>query len=104
MPERTNSYQNHQDPRPSQIFDAAARLSRRGPYQGTFNGQPISIEFNELPDYGQQIKIAGPMVGDVVVVDLYETYESSAVQHIVDGNVPENILEILSGLKPQKRS
>lgn len=83
--------------RPYQIFDAAARLGAR--YEGSFEGQTVSLQLNIRPDYCVEVQIQGAGI-NATVRNLYETYESFGVQYTATGEIPENILEILSKLRP----
>lgn len=86
--------------RPDQIFDAAARLGER--FVGSFEGKTVSLQLNILPDYCEEVQIQGPGI-NATVRNLYETYESFGVQYTATGEIPENILEILSNLQPVNR-
>lgn len=97
-------------PSPFDIYRAAVKLGLRGQekkadglvcneYSGTFKGQEYSIRAYIGPGY-DAVEILGPDI-KVAVQNLWETEQSSAIQYQVIGTPPQNILEILTNLKPQ---
>lgn len=110
MTERTQKPENPK-PAPFEIFKAAANLGRRGDvklclypqrneFVGDFEGRRISIR-SYFSSGNEVVEILGDGINTVIQnLDDDDTSPAQREQYRVIGDVPENILEILSSLQP----
>lgn len=106
MGERIVSYQ----PAPYEIFDLASKKGHSGKevidghdswneFDGIYEGAEFKIQAH-WSAIGETVRILGP--GANAVITRYDEIEqSTAEQYDITGEIPEDILKILSNLQPQ---